>query len=153
MSIFQWSNRIKHKLRANANHFEIEEIEMIYIESRIQSNVAKHLNSRLRENFVSSFQTSEKMLDTLKKKFDDFNRKFIAINKFRALRMRYKDFHFFWAEFQRITFDLNEIDNALMAKIIHKLRLSIQRLISVEVSAKNIYELSKQYQHIYESDL
>ena len=63
---------MKHKLHANANHFETKEVKMIYIKCQIQNNVAKHGNSRLRKSFVSSFQTSEKMFETLKKMFDDF---------------------------------------------------------------------------------
>ena len=38
-----------------------------------------------------------------------------------------------------------------MTKMIHKLHLSIQRLISVKSSIKNIYELIKQCQRIYEN--
>ena len=50
-------------------------------------------------------------------------------------------------------FDLNQIDDAFMTKMIHKLHLNIQRLISIKFSIKNIYKLSKQCQRMYESDI
>ena len=40
-----------------------------------------------------------------------------------------------------------------MTKMTHKLHFNIQRLISIEFSIKNIYELTEQCQRIYESEI
>ena len=153
MPVSQWITRMKNKLFANADHFETEELKMMYILSRTEGLAAKHLDPRTREGSLSPFLSSTDMLLTLKEVFDDPNRKLTAINEFRALRMGDKDFHTFWAEFQRISFDLNYADDVLMTEMIHKLHNRIQRSIAIAPEAKNIYELAHQCQRIYEGML
>ena len=80
---------------ANHDHFEIEQLKMIYIESRIENLATKHLNFRMRDETLNFFLFNFDMLQTLKNVFDDFNRKLIVINEFRVLRMSDKNFHFF----------------------------------------------------------
>ena len=86
---------MKNKLLVNADHFFSEEMKMIYIESRTKDNAVKHLKSRMRENALYSFRTSDEMLNAMKMIFDDFNRKLTIINEFRILRMSDKNFHTF----------------------------------------------------------
>ena len=104
----------------------------------------------MRDKTLNFFLFNFDMLQTLKNVFNNFNRKLIVINEFRALRMSDKNFHFFWAEFQRISFDLNYNENTLMTKMIHKLHSKLQRLIVIKNSITNIYDLTKQCQRIYE---
>ena len=68
---------------------------MIYVLNRIKKLTTKHLNFRTREKFSFSFLLCEDMLITLKEMFNDFIRKLTIINKFRALRIKNKDFHIF----------------------------------------------------------
>ena len=153
MSIIQWINKIKNKLFVNIDHFEIEQLKMIYIENSIEDFATKHLNSRMRDETLNSFFSNFDMLQTLKNVFNDFNRKLIVINEFRVLRLSDKNFHFFWAEFQRISFDLNYNENTLITKMIHKFYSKLQRLIIIENQVTNIYNLTKQCQRIYEKNL
>ena len=53
--------------------------------------------------------------------FNDFNKKLTIINEFRVLRVKKKKYHIFKTEFQRISFDLNYVDDVFMTKMIHKL--------------------------------
>ena len=144
MSIFQWIIKMKNKLFVNANHFDTKELKMIYVLSRTENLAAKYLNFRMRKRFLSLFLSSENMLIILKKLFDDFNKKLTIINEFRALHIRDKNFHIFWAEFQQISFDLNFVDDVFMTKIIHKLHNRIQRFIAIVSKIKNIYKLTHQ---------
>ena len=153
MPVSQWVSRMKNKLFANADHFETEEIKMIYVESRTEGNAAKHLDPRMREDSPCPFRSSGEMLEALREIFDDPNRKLTAINEFRALRMGDKDFHSFWGEFQRIAFNLTYDDETLMTEMIHKLHPTLQRLVVVGPPAKSVYELAKQCQRIYEGGL
>ena len=153
MSITQWINKIKNKLFVNHDYFKIEQLKMTYIENRIENFATKHLNFRMRDKTLNFFLFDFDILQTLKNVFDDFNRKLIVINEFRALRMSDKNFYFFWAEFQRISVDLNYNENTLMTKMIHKLHSKLQRLIMIEHQIANIYNLTKQCQRIYEKDL
>ena len=153
MPVSQWVSRMKNKLFANADHFETEEIKMIYVESRTEGNAAKHLDPRMREDSPCPFRSSGEMLETLREIFDDPNRKLTAINEFRSLRMGDKDFHSFWGEFQRIAFNLTYDDETLMTEMIHKLHPTLQRLVVVGPPAKSVYDLAKQCQRIYEGGL
>ena len=128
-------------------------MKMIYIKNRTKDNAVKHLKSRMRKNAFYSFRTSDEMLNAIKMIFNDFNRKLTIINEFRILRMSDKNFHTFWAKFQQIIFNLNYNDKTLMIEMIHKFHLTFQRLIVVELSVENVYELTKQCQRIYERNI
>ena len=86
---------MKNKLFANVDHFETKKIKIIYVKSRTKENAAKYLNFDMREDSFCSFRFSDEMLEILREVFDDFNRKLTAINEFRILRMKNKNFHFF----------------------------------------------------------
>ena len=49
----------------------------------------------MREDFLCIFRFNDEMFEISKKTFDDFNKKLTAINEFRILQMKNKDFHFF----------------------------------------------------------
>ena len=86
---------MKNKFFTNANYFDTKELKMIYVLSRTKSFTAKYLNFRTREEYFFPFFSSENMFVILQEMFDDFNKKLIVINEFRALRMKNKDFHIF----------------------------------------------------------
>ena len=153
MLVFQWISRMKNKLLIIANHFFSEKIKIIYIKSRTKNNALKHLKLRMRKNAFYSFRTSDEMLNAIKMIFDDFNQKLTIIKKFRILRMNDKNFHTFWAKFQRIIFNFNYDDKTLIIEMIHKFHSIFQRLIAVEFQIENVYELTKQCQRIYERNI
>ena len=93
MSIFQRIIKIKIKLFVIANNFDTKELKIIHVLSRIKKLAAKYLNFPTRERFF--FSSSENMLIILIKVFDDLNKKLAIINKFRALRIKNKNFHSF----------------------------------------------------------
>ena len=107
MSIIQWIIKIKNKLYVNADQFDTKQFRTMYVLIRSKELTAKHLNFRTRKKIWFSFLLFENMLITLKEMFDDLNRKLTIINEFRVLRIKNKDFHIFWLESQRISFDLN----------------------------------------------
>ena len=117
-----------------------------------KKNAAKNLRFRMRENSLCFFRLSDEMFEILNEIFDNFNKKLTAINKFRILRIKNKNTHFFWEEFQRTVFNFIYYDEILMTKMIHKLHSTFQRLIVVEFSTKSVYNLTKQCQRIYKSD-
>ena len=73
------------------------------------------------------------MLQTLKKLFNNFNRKLTIIKRVSYFAYKKQRFSFFWAKFQRISFDFNYNKNTFIIKIIHKLRWKFQRLIMIKI--------------------
>jgi len=65
---------MRNKLKANKNHFSIEELKIVYIESRVSEAAIKHIASRMRNIFLNSFLEVEEVLSIIDKMYDDFNR-------------------------------------------------------------------------------
>lgn len=101
---------------ANADRYDTEFLKMAYVESRTEGNAAKHLEPRMRKDSPKPFLSSDEMLNTLEKIFDDPNRKLTALTQFRSLRQGGKDFNSFWAEFQRLAYDIDATDAYLMSE-------------------------------------
>jgi len=46
---------MQNKLKTNKNHFSIEELKIVYIESRVSEAAIKHIASRMRNTFLNLF--------------------------------------------------------------------------------------------------
>ncbi len=65
---------MQNKLKANKNHFSIEELKIVYIESRVSEAAIKHIASRMQNTFLNSFLEVEEVLSIIDKMYDDLNR-------------------------------------------------------------------------------
>jgi hypothetical protein len=64
---------MQNKLKANKNHFSIEELKIVYIESRVNEAAIKHIASRMRNTFLNLFLEAEEILSIINKMYDNFN--------------------------------------------------------------------------------
>jgi hypothetical protein len=69
---------MRNKLKINKNHFSIEELKMVYIESQVSEAAIKHIASRMQDTFLNSFLEAEEVLSIIDKMYDDFNHHHIA---------------------------------------------------------------------------
>lgn len=99
---------------------------MDYIENRCDGAAMSHLAPRRRKDTLRPFTTGEEMFDLLERVYGDPNRQHTAMNKFRALRMKDKDFNTFWAEFLRLAADLDHGDATLISELTYKLTPSLR---------------------------
>ena len=93
-----WESKIVKKLTANANHYLTKALCMVYVNSRVNGEVYKHLAARSRISAQNPFATTEEMFEILQKAYGNVNRAHTAMNKFQDLKMT-KNFNSFWAEF------------------------------------------------------
>ena len=117
---------MRNKLEINANHFSIETLRKTYVKNRIDDNVNKHIVSRIRKKSRNFFLTIEDIFACLFRVFEDSNRKHTILQEFRRLRQSEKKFNFFWANFQRLTIELDHNEKTLIEELRHKLSMKIQ---------------------------
>jgi len=64
---------MQNKLKANKNHFFIEELKIVYIESRVSEAAIKHIASRMQNIFLNSFLEVKEVLLIIDKMYNNFN--------------------------------------------------------------------------------
>jgi hypothetical protein len=85
---------------------------------RIDEDAMKHLASQFKKNSIKLFLTAEEIFDDLNRMFDDFNKKVNVLKTYRRLKQieTNKEFHTFFAEFQRLSSDSEIYDEAILLK-------------------------------------
>ncbi len=64
---------MQNKLKANKNHFSIEELKIAYIKSWVSEAVIKHIASCMQDIFLNSFLKVEEVLSMINKMYNDSN--------------------------------------------------------------------------------
>jgi hypothetical protein len=72
-NVNNWLLQMRNKLKMNKNHFFIEELKIVYIESRVSEAVIKHIASWMRNMFLNLFLEVEEVLLIMNKIYDDLN--------------------------------------------------------------------------------
>ncbi len=69
---------MRNKLKINKNHFFTEELKIIYIKSRVNEAIIKHIASRMRNIFLNSFFKVKNVLLMINKMYNNLNRRYTA---------------------------------------------------------------------------
>lgn len=126
-----WLLKVKNKFRANADHYQTEELKMAYIESRTSGDAAKHLAPRFREGVVHQFQTSAEILAYLERIYLDPNRIQKAKNTFHQLFMRKsEDFHTFLTKFQHLAAEAEVPESSYKYELNSKLPVELKKAVA-----------------------
>ncbi len=72
-NVDNWLSRMQNKLKANKNHFSIEELKIIYIKSWVSEAAIKHIASCMQDIFLNSFLEVKEVLSIIDKMYNDFN--------------------------------------------------------------------------------
>jgi len=86
---------MRNKLKANKNHFSIEELKIVYIESRVSEAATKHIASRMQDIFLNSFLEVEEVLLIIDKMYNDFNHHHMTQQQYLKLYQNKIFFHEF----------------------------------------------------------
>ncbi len=86
---------MQNKLKANKNHFSIEELKIVYIESRVSEAAIKHIASCMQNIFLNSFLEVEEVLSIIDKMYDNFNRHHMTQRQYLKLYQNKIFFHEF----------------------------------------------------------
>ncbi len=115
-NIENWLSAMRNKLEKNADWFSTETSKKTYVRTRIDEDSMKHLTSRFKKNSIKSFLIVEEIFDDLNRMFDDFNKKVNVLKTYRRLKQvkTNKEFHTFFAEFQRLASDSKIYDEIIL---------------------------------------
>ena len=145
-TIDHWSQKMRAKLTANADHYPTEELKMAYLASRAEGTANLHLAPRLRPTAANKFSTAEEMLEALDRVFGDPHRRQTAMNSFRKLYQKDKDFNTFWSEFQRLAAELETMTpEFLLDEFRDKVNTELKKAM-VTVDIPDVYELAQKCQ-------
>ncbi len=64
---------MQNKLKTNKNHFSIEKLKIVYIESWVSEAAIKHIASRMRNTSLNLFLEVEEVLSIINKMYNDLN--------------------------------------------------------------------------------
>ncbi len=126
-NVNNWLSRMRNKLKANKNHFPIEELKIAYIESRVSEAAIKHIASRMQDIFLNSFLEVEEVLSIINKVYDDLNRRHTTQRQYLKLYQNKIFFHEFWMKFQRFSAELGYNNETLLDDLQHKISSDLQR--------------------------
>ncbi len=126
-NVDNWLSRMWNKLKANKNHFFIEELKIVYIESWVSEAATKHIASRMWDIFLNSFLEVEEVLSIIDKMYDDFNRRHTTQRQYLKLYQNKIFFYEFWMKFQRFSAELEYNNETLLDDLQHKISSDLQQ--------------------------
>ncbi len=126
-NVDNWLFWMRNKLKANKNHFSIEELKIAYIESWVSEAAIKHIASRMQNIFLNSFLEVEEVLSIINKMYDDFNHHHTTQRQYLKLYQNKIFFHEFWMKFQRFSAELKYNNETLLDDLQHKISSDLQR--------------------------
>ncbi len=151
-NIENWLFAMRNKLEENADWFSIETSKKTYVRTRIDEDAMKHLASRFKKNSIKSFFIAEEIFDDLNRLFDDFNKRINALKTYRRLKQvkTNKEFHTFFAKFQRLTSDSEIYDEAILLKDLKdKMFWDLQKTLTSDIyKTTDLYEFARLCQFI-----
>ncbi len=126
-NVNNWLSWMQNKLKTNKNHFSIEELKIVYIESWVSEAAIKHIASRMRNTSLNLFLEVEEVLSIINKMYDDLNHHHTAQRQYLKLYQNKIFFHEFWMKFQRFSTELEYNNETLLNNLQHKISSDLQR--------------------------
>jgi len=107
-----WRIKMNDKLQTNVNHFDNENICIVYVISRLEDDAAEHIFARCRHDALHSYISINELFEHLKEIYDDQNKNQKCCCKYNALRQANKLFNIFYFNFMKL-FNYLEYDVTL----------------------------------------
>ncbi len=126
-----WRVKIDNKLQTNVNHFNTENIHIIYVISRLKSDVVKHIFIKHHHDASYSYTSTDELFKHLKKIYEDIDKNQKCCRKYNALRQIDKSFNIFYFEFMKLFSYLNYNDRTLMNDLQNKINNRLQNTLSI----------------------
>ncbi len=97
-----WRIKIDDKLQTNVNHFNNENICIIYVISRLEDDAAEHIFARCWHDASHSYILIDKLFEHLKEIYNELNKNRKCRCKYNALRQADKSFNVFYFNFMKL---------------------------------------------------
>ncbi len=126
-----WRIKMNDKLQTNVNHFDNENICIVYVISRLEDDAAKHIFAQCWHNASHSYISINKLFEHLKEIYDELNRNRKCCHEYNALRQADKSFNVFYFNFMKLFSYLNYDNCILMNDLQNKINNRLQNTLSV----------------------
>ncbi len=122
---------MNNKLQANVDHFDNENIFIVYVISRLEGDAAEHIFARCRHDASHSYISIDELFEHLKEIYDELNRNRKCRREYNTLRQTDKSFNVFYFNFMKLFSYLDYDDRILMNDLQNKINNRLQNALSV----------------------
>ncbi len=136
-----WRIKINDKLQTNVNHFNNENICIIYVISRLEDDAAEHIFAWCWHDASHSYISIDELFEHLKEIYDELNRNQKCHHEYNALKQADKSFNVFYFNFMKLFNYLDYDDCTLMNDLQNKINNRLQNALSV--CSKNFTSLTR----------
>ncbi len=126
-----WRIKINDKLQTNVDHFNNENICIVYVISRLEDDVAEHIFAWCCHDASHSYISIYELFEHLKEIYDELNRNRKCRREYNALRQAEKSFNVFYFNFMKLFSYLEYDDHTLMNDLQNKINNRLQNTLSV----------------------
>ncbi len=126
-----WRVKIDDKLQTNVDHFDNENICIVYVISKLEDDAAKHIFTWCRHDALHLYISIDELFEHLKEIYDELNRNRKCCRKYNILRQAEKSFNVFYFNFMKLFSYLEYDDHTLMNDLQNKINNRLQNALSV----------------------
>ncbi len=126
-----WRVKIDDKLQTNVNHFDNENICIVYVISRLEDDAAEHIFAWHQHDASHSYISIDELFEHLKEIYDELNKNQKCRREYNALRQADKSFNVFYFNFMKLFNYLEYDDCTLMNDLQNKINNRLQNALSV----------------------
>ncbi len=122
---------MNNKLQTNVDHFDNENICIVYVISRLEDDAAEHIFAWHQHDALHSYILIDELFEHLKEIYDDQNKNRKCRCKYNALRQADKFFNVFYFNFMKLFSYLEYDDCILMNDLQNKINNRLQNALSI----------------------
>ncbi len=126
-----WRVKMNDKLQTNVDHFDNENICIVYVISRLEDDAAKHIFAWCRHDASHSYISIYELFEHLKEICDDQNKNRKYHHEYNALRQAEKSFNVFYFDFLKLFSYLEYNDCILMNDLQNKINNRLQNALLI----------------------
>ncbi len=136
-----WRIKINDKLQTNVDHFDNENICIVYVISRLEDDAAEHIFAWCWHDALHSYISINELFEHLKEIYDELNKNRKCRCKYNVLRQADKSFNVFYFDFMKLFNYLEYDDCILMNDLQNKINNHLQNTLSI--CSKNFTSLTR----------
>ncbi len=126
-----WRVKMNDKLQTNVDHFDNENICIVYVISRLEDDAAEHIFAWHRHDALHSYILIYELFEHLKEIYNELNRNWKCRREYNVLRQTDKSFNVFYFDFMKLFSYLDYDDHILMNDLQNKINNRLQNALSV----------------------
>ncbi len=122
---------MNNKLQTNVDHFDNENICIVYVISKLEDDAAEHIFVQRHHDALHSYILIYELFEHLKEIYDELNRNRKCHCEYNVLRQAEKSFNVFYFDFMKLFSYLEYNDCTLMNDFQNKINNRLQNTLSV----------------------